>query len=1256
VHHARSSAAAMTEKAAANIVLLQWNTNGIRPRLAELKNYISENNQPDIICIQETFLKPNIPFLLHPYNIERRDRTDGEKGGLATLIKQGIQYTVVPHIPDIEELTIAIKLQQQKIYISNIYNPPDHKLDSNIYNQLCTLPNIILLGDLNAHSALLGGKTSSVTGKELEEIIDSNNLVALNDGSGTHLKQNGELSAIDVTLASSNLAAKCDWKVHENTMGSDHFPIITSINEQIEENRNYYQERYNFNKADWAAFKRNSKAEFDKNLYDPEPSTYCNNINNAIHSAARSTIPIIRPSNRTKTVPYWNTRCRDAVQNRNKAERKMKKSRLLEDCIKYRQEKALAQHTLREEQQHYWEDYCSNLNSDTKLTSVWKMSKRMSGNSNNSNIPTLIHNNNKFESDAEKVDIIAETIANTSSNTNYSPAFQQHRQDMEQKWKAAGPTAPTEHQDMTAINGDFELNELIAAIKSTKAHSAPGEDNMTYELLKHLPKSALKKLLLFFNDLWKNEKIIPAWKTAIVLPFYKPGKDKHSPESYRPISLTSALCKINEKLITTRLIWFLETNNIINPAQSAYRKNRSTLDHLIRLTDSINKTINNKRHTVGIFFDFSHAFDMIWKEGLLHKLDRIGISGRIKSWITDFLDKRKIKVKINNTISQEYTLDNGTPQGSVISPILFLIMINDFPTSADTDIHTSLFADDSAIWKSGANLERIINSLKPQVKEIAEWCDTWGFTLNEKKTTAVIFSKNSQIRNSNVPILINGKTIATAKSIKFLGLTFDQQLTWNEHINNVIIKSKSKINLLRSISGSRWGANKKTLIKIYRTIIRPKLEYGLEVMTSITKSARRNLEKIQNTCLRICTGAMKSTSIDVLQQECGELPIRLRQQENLLKYSNRIQGSLSNPAISIHEDSWENHYGNYRQGNEPIFKIIDNYRKTLDDRLELTEFRRSAPWRNLPIICDTEILTLIGQLDNIEIRKSVALEHIEKYKNHIQLYTDASKTNSRQTGCAFYNKTNQIEYQLKLPSSSSIETAEAIAIQQALQHITTSTHHDIKLAIFTDSLSTINSIELAATAIHTSIHTEIINQIQDLQLSNNISTTIIWIPSHVGIRGNENADRLAKMAATQQTPPTDRTSNKTDRKQQIIDYINSQWQDIYNTKITGKHYKSIVSTVSRQIKYSDNNRHKETIITRLRLGKCFLNAYLHEIKRHPTGLCDKCHVPETIQHFLIDCTTSPIFNNPNPTIPEVLTDDKNIEIIYRHIKMIGRRL
>ena len=354
--------------------------------------------------------------------------------------------------------------------------------------------------------------------------------------------------------------------------------------------------------------------------------------------------------------------------------------------------------------------------------------------------------------------------------------------------------------------------------------------------MKKLPNLTLQKLLDFFNHLWNREQIVPEWKESIIIPIPKPGADKSNPQSYRPIALTSALCKIQERLITTRLTWLLEETHIINSNQSAYRKHRSTLDHLIRLQDNINRSIHTKGSTIAIFFDFSKAFDMLWKNGLIYKMKQCGINGKILNWIEDFLSDRKIRVNINNTLSDSHTLENGTPQGSVISPILFLLIINDFPSTTSSNISTSLFADDSAIWTSGRNTQQLEKILKPRVEEIVSWCNRWGFKLNENKTTAVIFSNSRIARNTSINIDINGKTIATAKTAKFLGLTFDQQLTWKPHINNIVDKTKKKINLLRSITGQRWGANKATLLRIYRTLIRPKIEYGFELFFSASKT------------------------------------------------------------------------------------------------------------------------------------------------------------------------------------------------------------------------------------------------------------------------------------------------------------------------------------------------------------------------------------------------------------------------------------
>jgi len=206
-------------------------------KLPELKNYLSNlPDQPDIICIQETHLNKNKQLKIPSYVTERRDRENSKhSGGVATLIKMSLTYTVQENVEDVEELTIKVKLNDQYLIISNIYNPPNKKIDENIYTTLANRRKVILLGDLNAHLPIFGDQVANTEGKTMEKIIEKTDLIVLNDKSGTHINHNGGMSCIDITLASRNIALRMNWNVHHDSFSSDHFPIKISINTSSEE-------------------------------------------------------------------------------------------------------------------------------------------------------------------------------------------------------------------------------------------------------------------------------------------------------------------------------------------------------------------------------------------------------------------------------------------------------------------------------------------------------------------------------------------------------------------------------------------------------------------------------------------------------------------------------------------------------------------------------------------------------------------------------------------------------------------------------------------------------------------------------------------------------------------------------------------------------------------------------------------------------------------------------------------------------------
>ena len=233
---------------------------------------------------------------------------------------------------------------------------------------------------------------------------------------------------------------------------------------------------------------------------------------------------------------------------------------------------------------------------------------------------TTIHHleNNDGTKITETVDIanrLAQEISKNSSSNNYRAKFKKYKDKTEK-----------EHLDFDTDNSEnynvaFTIRELCDALK--KSHdTATGPDEIHYQLLKHLPRDSLMVLPDIFNDIWASGEIPECWKEATVISILKPGKNL---SNYHPISLTSCLSKTMERMINTRLVWFLEKNNILTQYQSGFRKGRTTTDQLIRLESFIRDSFLTGNHVVSVFFDLEKAYDTVWKYGVTRDLHKIGL-------------------------------------------------------------------------------------------------------------------------------------------------------------------------------------------------------------------------------------------------------------------------------------------------------------------------------------------------------------------------------------------------------------------------------------------------------------------------------------------------------------------------------------------------------------------------------------------------------------------------------------------------------
>jgi ribonuclease HI/exonuclease III len=1212
--------------------ILQWNCRSLLAagRQAQLKQFIAEARvPPSIICIQETFLKPSDNFSFPGYSVVQRCRDGATRGGgVATFIINGLSFTELKVPQDIEAVSIQFKLtSKRKMTVTNVYHVPSTPIPVDNFKELFAPRNNVIVGDFNSFSTLWGSPTTDLNGRKLEKLLDDCDLSCINTGEGTYEKAQGRgFSHLDLTFVSRSLAARSTWTVIQDTLGSDHLPVLTSIGVRpVLENNEL--PRWNLKRANWELFTSHLDVLPDQLETDVSTQKAYTQLVDAIIGAAKMSIP--KQTFRTKhtPLPYWSTACKEAIKVRNAARHRWVRRRYQDNAAEYHNEykrlKGIAQCTIKDAGRSHWEAYCSSLSSASKLSSVWKMAKKMSGTTTHESMPNLVVGKDKdkkvFESNHDKANLLAQTYAEVSSDQHYETNFRNHKAAMETKWRSEAP--PPCSETAAALDEPISWIELRQAIENCKRHSAPGPDTISYDMVRHIPLSAQQYILDLFNRIWSESKLVADWKEALVIPIPKPGATKSAPQSYRPIALTAVFCKLFERILVNRLEWFLESKCLLNKFQSGFRKQRGTSDHIARLHDSVHKAKHTKQHTLAIFLDFSKAFDMVWREGLLYKLRNLGIGGRMYSWIADFLSDRKIRVKVGAAISDIYSLDNGTPQGSIISPLLFNIMINDLPHPNKMNITPAIFADDYAAWQSGKNHKFLCNSVQKHLNEITRWTETWGFKLNTEKSVAVFFTTNTKLEAS-VNLTVRGVKLSVVPNTKFLGVTFDRQLSWKTHISNVVERTKKAYNLMRSVAGHSWGASKKALITIYKALVRSRLDYGCEAVYTAGKIQLRRLDNVQSKCLRLCCCAFRSTAVNALQQDCGEMPLWIRRRRLLLRFAVKVAANPCNPASSLPKLDWQATHAKipYRTGQEPLNVILQQYLAGSDRQAAAPRRLMAPPWHLKSPLTDSALTKLFSKkVASVESMKADTLCHMDHYNNTTRIFTDASKTTdgAPRVAAAIYIENLEWGQTQRLNDTASIYAAELHAIKTAtdwlLQH-----GRGMRATIFTDSLSAIQSLQSLCSISQSTSLNELLVSIDLL----NPPPTFVWIPSHVDIHGNETADKLAKQGTKRATIDDILPLEIQEEFGNIDVYSQGLWQNEYTASKTGNDYRTLEPLVSNRMKYATTNRRKENVITRLRLGKCNLNQYLLAIKRHPDGLCDTCHVPETIIHLLLECKSN----------------------------------
>ncbi|MCP3853075.1 MAG: hypothetical protein GY694_23025, partial [Gammaproteobacteria bacterium] len=393
-------------------------------------------------------------------------------------------------------------------------------------------------------------------------------------------------------------------------------------------------------------------------------------------------------------------------------------------------------------------------------------------------------------------------------------------------------------------------NDVLLSLQSLNVNKSSGPDGVHPRILNELAGQLCYPLHKIFVRSMKEGKVPKLWKKAEVRPIFKKGK-KSTPGNYRPVSLTSILCKIMEGFIRKALYNHLVDNNLLSPHQFGFCEGRSCLTQLLIIINDWMSSLDKGIAVDAAYLDFKKAFDSVPHKRLLCKLEGYGIEGSLLSWIKDFLSDRTQYVSINDVCSEEVSVTSGVPQGSVLGPTLFIYYINDLPTVSDTP--TNIFADDT---KSHSEIKSIADKDKLQecINSLVEWSIKWMLGFNGQKCKMMHLGKNNPCYEYTIPDGDNVITLETTDCEKDLGVHVDPLLEFNEHIAKIVKKSRSLAGMiLRNIS----SRTSNILVPLFVALVRPNLEYANPVWCPFKRKYIDHIEKVQRQFTKRISGLNK---------------------------------------------------------------------------------------------------------------------------------------------------------------------------------------------------------------------------------------------------------------------------------------------------------------------------------------------------------------------------------------------------------------
>ena len=401
------------------------------------------------------------------------------------------------------------------------------------------------------------------------------------------------------------------------------------------------------------------------------------------------------------------------------------------------------------------------------------------------------------------------------------------------------------HEELPPLQDiNFTVDDVEKALMKLKVGKSPGPDQLHPRMLRELASVLKIPLFILFRKSLDKGQLPLQWKCAHVSPIFKKG-NRSSPCNYRPVSLTSVVCKLMETLIRDSLVTHMEENHLVCHQQHGFRAGRSTTTQLLSTLEVWTRILDEGGCVDTVFMDFMKAFDKVPHRRLLRKLEGYRVTRNVLAWIDDFLSERHQRVVVNGAKSKWSSVTSGIPQGSVLGPVLFVIYINDLPESCDCS--TLLFADDTKVFqqvKSTADCE----NLQADLNHLQSWADRWQLCFHPQKCKVMRIGNGHP--EFTYQMTVDGLLIDldTTHTEKDLGVYVDDKLKFDFHIHTAVTRANRMLGLIKR---SYTYLDKESLLCLYKAMVRPILEYGVTVWSPYRIGDIDAVESVQRRATRI---------------------------------------------------------------------------------------------------------------------------------------------------------------------------------------------------------------------------------------------------------------------------------------------------------------------------------------------------------------------------------------------------------------------